>query len=238
MHRTVLDPVRNTADALALSATLTDFLDRSPCPFAQRARICQAGPWTSPDPTPGRLDALAHYMRRLVGDDRCDLAVLEIHSAGRLASVAHGSKILLALLAGLRERDPLTELPLTAGIDDPNWDFEFCGEAFFVSLFAPYYPAAHSRYSGEPDIAFVLLQAERGFRRFGVSSQRPDRRGLSERVHRRFEGHGQPYDLGLNTAAPKAHRYVKPLHSGEPAVRWWEPYRGTTVPPTGSSEPR
>jgi len=126
------------------------------------------------------------------------------------------------LLDGLRSRDETKREPLTAGIQDPSWDFEFGGLRFFVSLFAPFYPATHSRWSGDASTMFVLLQPERGFRRFGVSSHLHKRKRLSKLIHARFARHGKHYDLELNTSSPKALRYVKPIKTAGAPIRWWE----------------
>jgi hypothetical protein len=158
----------------------------------------------------------------LTGKDRWDLAVLEIHRASQLGSVSSAAGLVHRILFELRVRDTTSEVPLATGVEDPDWDFEFDRARFFVSLFAPLYPAGHSRFSGEPDVAFVLLQPEQAFRRFGVSSARPDRLRLSERVHGRFEREGQRYDLGANVSSAKALRYIKPVKAGDPLVAWWK----------------
>lgn len=204
---------------------LTRFLKHSPCPYARRASVLHVGPWRDSRPTSIELDGLADRTRALVTDASADLIALEVQGADRIAGVGGSASLVHALLAGLRERDFTDTRALTAGITDPDWDFEFEGHAFFVSLFAPFYPPDHSRWSGEPDAAFVLLQPESSFRRFSVSSKRPGRRALSEGVHRRFAAYGQSYDLDLTMLAPKALRYVKPIALGDAPLRWWEaPY--------------
>jgi hypothetical protein len=206
------------------SEALRRFLARSPCPFAQLAQITATDPWPDPEVTGGRLDRLAASLEQSIAARLFHLAVVEIHRAETVGSVKLGAKIVHDMLAGLRERDPTAEFPLTSGIEDPCWDFEFLGERFFVSLFAPLYPSHHSRWSGEKGIAFVLLQPERGFRSFGISSGRPNRKTLSKRVHRRFQQRGQGYDLSFNLTSPKSLRYVKPIAAEDPPVRWWETF--------------
>ncbi len=204
------------------SDALRRFLVRSPCPFARLAQVSAVDPWADPEVTASRLDHLASSLERSISGDRFDLAVIEIRRAETIGSVKAGARITRDVLAGLRERDATTKLPLTSGIDDPRWDFSFLGERFFVSFFAPLYPPDHSRWSGEEDVAFVLLQPERGFRAFGISSTRPDRKAISKKVHRRFRQRGQKYDLAFNLTSPKSWRYVKPVAAEDPPVRWWE----------------
>jgi FPC/CPF motif-containing protein YcgG len=156
----------------------------------------------------------------MLASPKHELAVLEIHRANELKSPEAAGVFLRDILLGLRSRDLSENRDLTDGIDDPGWDFDFFGEPFFVSFFAPLYAPDHSRFSGEPDIAFILFQPERVFRRFRVSSKRPDRGALSKRVHRTFARSGQHYDLAMATRVPKVLRYVKPLEGEEP-IRWW-----------------
>jgi hypothetical protein len=206
----------------AHSDALRRFLDRSPCPFARRAQIATGTPWPDSKPTVERLDRLASELRESIFGRGFHLAVIEIHKAAAIGSVAAGAGIVLDVLSGLRERDSTTHVPLLSGIEERGWDFEFLRERFFVSFFAPLYPSNHARWSGERDVAFVLLQPERGFRSFGISSKRPDRDKLSKKVHRRFQGRGQRYDLESNLTSPKSFRYVKPIAAQDPPVRWWE----------------
>jgi len=202
------------------SPALTRFLKQSPCPFANLAniRVCQS--WSTPTPTPTRLDRLSRDLLLLDRDLDADLAVLEMRGADALKTPEDYGAHLRTTVLGLRSRDQLRGDPL-GDVSEPHWDFEFGQSSYFISVFAPLYRADHSRCSGEPDTAFVLFQPEQGFRRFGISSRRPRRGQLSERIHRGFERRGVDYDLALNRFAPKALRYVKPLHSDEPPVRWW-----------------
>ncbi len=197
------------------------FLARSPCPFVDRARVFLCDRWAQPVASEASLNGLAAELGDFLERADHDLAVLEIAGAARIASPRQAGSLLHALLAGLRDRDPLSDTELVEGIEEPAWDFVFQGHAFFVSVFAPFYPDAHPRWSGEPDTAFILLQPERGFRRFGVSAHRPRRRLLSALVEKRFERSGLPYDAAANQATPKARRYVKPIAEGDPPVDWW-----------------
>lgn len=206
---------------------LPEFLEASPCPFARRASVPLGCLWPDPDPTPARLDELADRLGRFSADRSEDVCVLEIQGArANLRSVASAGRLLYSTLRGLRQRDPQLARPLTQGIEDPSWDFEFRGLSYFISFFGSFYPGWHSRYSGFDDVSFLLFQPERGFRRFGVSSERDDRRELSRRVHRHFTRKGKPYDLDLNLSAPKSLRYLKPVHSGEPPIAWWREASG------------
>ena len=207
------------------SSALRDFLDRSPCPYAQRASVLHCGSWPDPRPLPERIDGLRAGLLELGGGDAGALLVLEFKGADRLKTPREAAALVHALLCGLRARDPSCSSPLTHGIDSPDWDFLHGGEKLFVSLFAPFYPSVHSRCSGHDSIGFVLFQPERSFRRYGVSSQRPRREQLSRAVHRRFLREGKDYDVRLNARTSKALRFVKPLRKGDPPVAWWQvPY--------------
>jgi hypothetical protein len=200
---------------------LLRFLERSPCPFAQLADIFRPPAWADPSANPQRLDALAGELQRSVESGDSDVLVLELRHTSDL-DLADAAGLLRAVLGGLRDRDPDCAEPLASGIEDPDWDFEFCRERFFVSFFGSLYPITHSRCSGEDDLSFLLLQPERGFRRFGISSETPRRRELSERIHQRFRGRGSSYALRLNTDAPKVMRYLKPIGEDDKPIRWWQ----------------
>ncbi|HEX6781410.1 MAG TPA: YqcI/YcgG family protein [Solirubrobacterales bacterium] len=208
---------------------LSEFLAASPCPFAQRAAVPLGCSWSDPNPTPARLDDLAARLSRFSADASQDAWVLEIQHDRSLQSLAGAGSLLRSTLEGLRQRDPSVSRPLTDGIEDPDWDFDFQGLSYFISFFGSLYPRWHSRYSGFEETSFLLFQPERGFRRFGVSSARPERSQLSQRVHQLFARRGKSYDLSLNTAAPKSFRYLKPVHSGEPPIAWW---RSAPGPPS------
>jgi FPC/CPF motif-containing protein YcgG len=201
---------------------LTRFLEMSPCPYARRARIQRADPWPDIDAADQKLNALAAALREGDASDHPpDLTLIEIHHADELRLVADASRVIRTLLYGLSVRDRVLTTSVLEGADNPDWDFKFNGNPYFVSLFAPFYPPDHSRWSGSEAVAFVLLQPERGFRRFGVSARRPSRRELSHQVHEIFNQRGQDYELGPHLNQPKSHRYVKPL-AGDAPVRWWE----------------
>jgi hypothetical protein len=218
--------------------TIDEFLRRSPCPFARLADIVRPPVWTEAVATDERLDSLNGELRRSIESGRSDLAILELCGAGQI-SLAEGAGLVRAILAGLRDRDRDIDEPLLAGIEDPDWDFRFAGEALFISFFAPLYPHDHARFSGVVDTAFLLLQPERGFRRYGVSSNLPHRRALSGRVHDRFHRLGQHYNLRLNTDAPKSLRYVKPIGEEDEPVRWWDSTQaGERSVSSGRVEPR
>lgn len=213
------------ATETSTSTALRNFLSLSPCPFSQRARIRCGGPWSDPRPLPERLDDLHAEMLELSASEDCDLLVLELEQADELRTPRDLAAMLHATLAGLRARDPASQKPLAEGVDRPDWDFEHGGEKFFISLFAPLYPASHSRFSGHESVAFVLFQPERSFRRFGVSSRRPHRERLSRAVQQRFHRHGKEYDAAQNAGTPKALRFIKPADGDDAPIAWWRvPY--------------
>lgn len=200
---------------------LSQFLAASPCPFAQTATVPKGCIWSEPGPTPERLDQLTEFLSRFSADPTQDVCALEIHRDHTLESITDAGRLLHSILRGLRKRDTSLSRPLIEGIEDPSWDFEFQGLAYFISFFGSFYPSGHSRHSSVDGVSFLLFQPERAFRRFGVSSRRPDRAGLSRRVHQLFTGKGKSYDLDLNLDVPKSFRYLKPIGHNEPPVAWW-----------------
>jgi hypothetical protein len=225
-------------DAPGRSAALVRFLASSPCPFARRAEIKALAPWSDRSIDGEKLDHLHDGLLEMLSEKRFDLAVLGVRDPGSATAVPTWAGWLHGVLFGLRQRDRTIAEPLTTGISEPEWDFRFDRGSFFLSLFAPVYPASHSRWSVEEDVAFLLMQPERGFRRFGVSSKRPERGRLSERVHQGFARKGQHYDLSINLEPAKALRYIKPLEDSDPPIAWWQHSYGAAASPfMGSEEP-
>lgn len=203
------------------SPALQRFLGASPCPYAAHAEVVHVA-WPDPQVTSNRLDALARELSDLACHADRDLLVLQVDGSERLENVEGAARLVRALLLGLIERDRSEQALPGAEMTDPRWDFLFGAEAWFVSLFAPFYPEGHTRWSGEPDVAFVLLQPEASFRRRGISSQHPHREALSRAVADRFEAAGIHHDPVANASRPKCLRYVKPVAPNDPPVRWWD----------------
>lgn len=208
------------------STQLTDILETSPCPFARRGRFCLAGVWDSFSPCAAELATLAKHLRDAPEgrpEERPDvLAVFAKEPRG--AGTVELGRFLLRTIAGLRrEIDGPDARPVAAEIESDlkGWDFR-CGNAqYFVPVFASFYPADHVRQSRIGGWTYVLFQPEWAFRRFGISSRRRDREGLSRRVREVFVASGVTYALDSVLTWPKVLRYIKPVDEGEGPVTWW-----------------
>jgi hypothetical protein len=207
--------------------------ERVECPFARGARHAAAPPWIHElgwtanldrvaDAFAHAADALLHPSRRAVsraGRDQLDGFVIEVREPGAGDSLASLARTTRRLLLGLAERDrPRAPEPL-GDVESRAFWFRFANVRCFVAVFAACYPPSSSRFAhGLPDPLFVF-QAEAAFTRlFGhgrsLAASRPG-------VRRAFAAAGRPYDASLSESPYEAYRYVKPLHLGEPVVRWW-----------------
>lgn len=94
-----------------------------------------------------------------------------------------------------------------------RWWLPFGGERYFLTVFAPVYPANSSRSTFGAPACFLFFQPDHAFERrvLDPASWEAHRVEIREN-HRR---NGQPYDS-------ERVQFVAPLQAGE-TVRWWEP---------------
>jgi hypothetical protein len=209
-------------------------LRSSPCPYAGRGRISILGPWDGHAITGTDLDCLADELATAAGapaDQRPDvIAMIVTERPG--TDVTSLARLLRTTLDGLGRCDRVTGDNIAVGL--ATWDFVFAGARYFVPVFSSVYATSHPRHSALDGHGYLLFQPEWAFRRFGISSTRANRAGLSEAVRSVFAAHGIDYTIESVTQWPKALRYVKPLHEDEPPVRWWQ---SEDAPVTRSDQP-
>lgn len=138
-----------------------------------------------------------------------------------------------SILAGFSALDP-------AGMDcmrknyigRRGWYYEFARESFFVTSFAPCYPANHPRYQFEehPDSCFVLLQPEESFLRHDLPPDRPrsatnweEPADVRDRIRVNFRQHGREYRIPETVSYPPAEFIVPPLDVHDTPVQFWLP---------------
>ncbi|MDT0348123.1 hypothetical protein [Pseudonocardia charpentierae] len=198
----------------------------SPCPYARSGRYVLGAEWSGTFADPSSLDRLASVLggesgKR--GTDRADTVIAVSYHPGVEPTCHHLSRMLLKCLSGLRERDSLAATRLAAELSHrrETWDFTFGAVRYFVPVFSSSYRPDHSRKWDMADSTVLLFQPEYAFRRFRISSGRPDRRLLSEQVLARFSERGRPYPIETVTIWPKASRFVKPERDEDGPIHWW-----------------
>ena len=119
----------------------------------------------------------------------------------------------------------------SSGFSSPAWCFEFSGETFFVTAFAPCFPSNHARYmfanEENRESCFILFQPEVSFLHHNLSPDTPhtnweDPKTERERIRVAFKEAGREYFIPPTISYPTAHYIVPSLKLGGPIVRWWE----------------
>jgi len=109
-----------------------------------------------------------------------------------------------------------------------GWVFEFNSVTFFVTSFAPCYPASSPRRClPDSSSSFVLFQPEVSFARHDLPPDSPSTewiqpRNVRDRIRVAFRASGRPYGVPDSVYAPMAHQVVRPLDElSDEVVEWW-----------------
>jgi hypothetical protein len=122
------------------------------------------------------------------------------------------------LLVELGNHDVSCQLALEQQIDAVGWNFMFEYHPIFLNLFAPCYPAPHSKRIDDGEHIYVFLQPEFTFDFCNVNRSRTT---LKDEIRSRFDDAGMPYDGETIDSRRKALSYVFPLTAGAPPIAWW-----------------
>lgn len=109
-----------------------------------------------------------------------------------------------------------------------GWVFEFNSVTFFITTFAPCYPASSPRRcASDATSAFVLFQPETSFARRDLPSDSKDTdwtnpSNVRDKIRVAFRDAGRPYRIPDSVHSPMAYQVVRPLDelSGD-IVEWW-----------------
>ncbi|WP_160311003.1 YqcI/YcgG family protein [Streptomyces sp. 150FB] len=207
-----------TADAAALHA-VREVVLRSNCPFAISAHTVAARPRREGEPLRDyfarSMDDVIAFSER-AGKDSLDVLVYRMPAAEFGQDLTALGRLARTMVHTLMSADPRAPRPLDRpAVLRPDWRLSFAGVDYFMPVFAPLYPAEHSRHTfGVRDQVFLFLQPNESFhRRLG---RRP--RQVRQAIRHRFEAAGQPYDSGVL----EAHKFVLPMNSGEPPIPWYD----------------
>lgn len=192
------------------------------CPFAKSAKL-----WSGkPGDAATSAAALGEFVLRSEAGEALDGFVLELASADAKGDVASFGRSVKVALTELSDRDPqLDGCMRKKYIGERGWCFRFAGATFFVTSFAPCYPASSPRFVFGSESAFVLLQPERSFARHNlcdnhVEVQSPP--SIRDRIRAAFRDAGRSYHLPPTTGYAPAPYIVRPAREQDPPCKWWQ----------------
>lgn len=134
----------------------------------------------------------------------------------RLAATLNN--LLRALAAVTGDYDDCFAVP----IEHPNWHYQLFGSPVHVLAFGSCYRESSSRYSFGAEGTYLLLQPDQAFERRVPAGAQSIPAATLETIAARYAAAGRPYDVGLSRLPFQAYKFIKPLETGEPVVRWWE----------------
>src|SRR5687768_3062925 len=119
------------------------------CPYAVRANVSYGPEWLA------ELSAAANWDRNAASLLDWANRAFETRSHGYVIEVGseHADdfdevrRTLRRTLAEVSARDPDESTCLEREFDDPDWQFDFAGLRLFANVFAPCYPAGHTKHS-------------------------------------------------------------------------------------------
>ncbi len=148
--------------------------------------------------------------------------ILELRGERYGATLEDLARTTRLVLEWLSDHDPSGEHCMHQEIEDPAWAFCYGSEKLFVNSFSSCYAATNSRYGFGCQDTYILFQPRHSFRKAFHACETAISAETRAVVRRAFERHGRPYDTQISAAPFDAYRFVRPLHAGDPPVRWWE----------------
>lgn len=205
----------------------------SSCPFAKSAKL-----WGGPTPQEKtsledqakfNVSPLWHFVDRVSEGAILDGFCVELDDPmARTMDPRDFGDCVRRFLLALSDLDPNKESAMrVAYIGARGWRFRFHGLDFFVTTFAPCYPATHSRYAFGSGRAFLLLQPEVSFLRHKLPEDTPDTnwedpQTIRDKTRVAFKEAGRTYFIPTTTKYPPAEHIVKPLKDDGTLLRWWK----------------
>lgn len=200
-------------------------VDNTCCLYASNA-ILQCGPeWDKSKTVRENVLSILPFFDEFTvfGEtNRLDMFIVEVRDRNYIQDVHSFASLFHRVLFTLFEVDPTSEGYLTDGITTLEWNFTYRKVKFFVSSFAPFYSRDHTRYSHQPESAYIAFQPDHCFSRRGINSKNPDRYLITEKTKANCEKMGYKYDVNLVSNTPKAVRYIHPPVLGQGFIKWWE----------------
>ncbi len=153
-----------------------------------------------------------------------DMVALEIVDPALIGDLETFTEVVRAFMVGLHAEVSYEGYELS--VSEAEWLLVIEGAYTFALAFAPFYEPEHPRYSPTGS-AFIVVQFIYSFRKIGMHRMTvAAKRRLSDRVRATFEAAGVPYFAYITQDPREVLKLIKPLHYGDPPVRWWrEPSR-------------
>lgn len=192
------------------------------CPFAKSAKVWFGPCWDHSSDWSENIRAQAADLLRFsetaeIGGYHGYAAQIGLGSAARdFESVRRGfGRYLLAL----SETDASCAACMRGDFETLGWQFEYAGTRMFLNVFAPCYPARHSKRVDDFENFFVFFQPEFSFDLCGVNSDRPT---IKRQIRSLFAQAGTPYNGEQIDSRFEALLYMFPHEPFGPPVRWWK----------------
>jgi hypothetical protein len=201
-----------------------DVIARTQCPFADlavwRARRLDVPPFDEEALTKLREYGSAFRQEvSVLGDQELDMVALEIDQPSIVSSLGPFTVAVRAFIGGLHAEGCYENGEL--GSEENDWHIVVDGVRLFAFTFAPFYETWHPRHSPTRS-GYIVVQFINSFRKIGMHRMTlAAKRRLSDRVRASFEAAGVPYFAYITQDSPEALKMVKPLHDGDPPIRWW-----------------
>jgi small GTP-binding protein len=207
----------------------------SECPFAKSSKLWGGAPITASRDIEGQsvanVQALREFTRRVRTGDKLDGFCIELDDptlTKETGNPQHLGDCVRRMLTHLALNDPSGENSMKVSyIGKRGWRFRFNQCDFFVTTFAPCYPATSSRFAFGCGRAFVLLQPELSFARHDLPldtahTNWEEPKNIRDETRIAFRKAGKGYHIPTTTKYPMAEHIVKPLYDdGQNVVHWW-----------------
>ena len=203
------------------------------CPFAKASKLWGGRPdvatLTLEDQAKANVEALIEFTRRSNVGENLDGFCMELADPKAGKTPEDLGSAVRRVLTALSDLDPSGEgMMKVKYIGSRGWRFRFAKADFFVTTFAPCYPATSSRYAFGIRRAFVLLQPELSFARHKLPPDTPhthwdNPQTVRDKTRAAFRKAGREYYIPDTVKYPAAEHIVKPLKDEKGAViRWWK----------------
>jgi hypothetical protein len=191
------------------------------CPYAKTAKVWYAPAWNTDASYYENVGFHATALRQFVPvakAERYHGFVSEITIGPRAKDFDTVKRAFREYLHALASTDTNCQQCMMGVRGDKSWQFEYAGLRMFLNVFAPCYPAPHSKRVEAEDCFFVFFQPEHSFDLCGVN---PQNRAAKTQIRSAFADADMPYNGAAIDARIEAELYMFPLNPTDPPVRWW-----------------